>query len=184
MNGWPRNGQRATLTTTSGNGVRGCESRGGWLKNLFWSLGTATGLLTAGLGAQAAPQASPTDSQRSDYRSAASAPAAWQEFAKQLQSQFQQRLAADDEAARRFEDDMAKLAGGNDAAPPTLIVRTWIFPDGTVERVESDGLDAVAAASLRTLLAGAAVGAPPPDMLQPLHLRLTLRPNDKPGQEN
>jgi hypothetical protein len=183
MNGRPHNGQRATFTTASRDVVRGGESRGGWLKNLFWSLGTATGLLTAGLGAQAAPQAS-SDSQQSDYRTAATAPAAWQEFAKQLQSQFQQRLAADEEPARRFRDDMAKLAGGNDAAPPTLVVRTWISLGGKVERVESDGLGRVAAVSLSGLFAGEDVGAPPPDMLQPLHLRLTLRPNDKSGQEN
>jgi hypothetical protein len=163
----------------SGDGVRGGEIRVGWLKRLFWSLGTATGLLTAGLGAQA----SPTDSQRSDYRSAAAAPAAWQEFAKQLQSRFQQRFAGDDEAARRFRDDVAKLAGGKDAAAPTLIVRTWILPDGKIERVESDGLGPVAALSLRGLLAGEGVGPPPSDMLQPLHLRLTLRPDDKSKQE-
>src|ERR1700737_1764458 len=150
MTGWSHNGQRGTLTPTSGDGVRGGASRGGWLKRLSWSLGTATGVLTAGLGAQA----SPTESQRSDYRCAASAPAAWQEFAKQLQNWFQQRLAADDEAARRFQDDMAKLAGGNYAPRPTLIVRTWILPDGKVERVESEGLDPVAAAGLHTLLAG------------------------------
>jgi hypothetical protein len=163
----------------SRDGVKNSENRVGWLKRLFWSLGTATGLLTAGLGAQA----SPTDSQRSDYRSAAAAPAAWQEFAKQLQNRFQQRLAADEGAARRFQDDMAKLAEGKNAAPPTLIVRTWILPDGKVERVESEGLDPVSAISLRTLLAGEGVGVPPPDMLQPLHLRLTLRPNDKSGQQ-
>lgn len=166
-----------------GDGVKNGETRVGRLKKLFWSLGTATGLLSAGLGAQASPQAAATDTQRSDYRSAATAPAAWQEFAKQLQGRFQQRLASDDEAARRFEDDMAKLAGGNDAPPPTLIVRTWILPDGKVERVESDGLNPDAAVSLRTLLAGEGVGVPPSDMLQPLHLRLTLRPNDSTEQE-
>ena len=163
----------------TGDGVKNNESRVGWWKRLFRSLGTATGLLTAGLGAQA----SPADSQRGDYRVAAAAPAAWQEFAKQLQNRFQQRLAADDEAARRFRDDVAKLGGGKDAGSPTLIVRTWILPDGKIERVESDGLDPVAAISLRALLAGEGVGVPPSDMLQPLHLRLTLRPNDNSGQQ-
>jgi hypothetical protein len=57
------------------------------------------------------------------------------------------------------------------------------LPDGKIERVESDGLDPVAAISLRALLAGEGVGVPPSDMLQPLHLRLTLRPNDKSGQQ-
>lgn len=178
MNGWPHNRQHKAVTRMSG-GVKDGESRVGWLKRLFWSLGTATGLLTVGLGAQA----SPIDSQRSDYRSAAAAPAAWQEFAKQLQNRFQQRLAADDEPARRFLDDVAKLAGGKDAAAPTLIVRAWILPDGKIERVESQGLDSVAAVRLRALLAGEGVGLPPSDMLQPLQLRLTLRPNDKSGQE-
>jgi hypothetical protein len=159
--------------------IKNNKSRVGWCKRLFWSLGTATGLLTAGLGAKA----SPANSQQSDYRSAAAAPAAWQEFAKLLQNRFQQRLAADDETARRFQDDLVKVAGGNDANPPTLIVRTWILPDGKVERVEADGLDRDANVDLRTLLGGEGVGVPPSDMLQPLHLRLTLRPNDKSEQE-
>jgi hypothetical protein len=75
----------------SGNGGGDGESRTGWLKTMFWSLATATALLTAGLGAQA----SAVESQPSDYRSAVSA--AWQEFAKQSQSRSRQWLAADDE---------------------------------------------------------------------------------------
>jgi len=152
--------------------------RATWWKRIFRSLGTVAGLFTAGLGAETSSAAA----QNSDYRSATAAPSAWQEFAKQLQSRFQQRLAADDATARKFQDYLAKHAGGKGATPRTLVVRTWILPDGKMERVEFEGLDdAAVAVDLRAVLVGGDVGAqPPPDMLQPLRLRLSLRPNDEP----
>jgi len=148
----------------------------GWLTRLFRSVGLLGGL---------AASASPVAGQGVDYRPAAEAPAAWQEFAQRLQTHFQERLAADDEGARRFQDYLAKHAGAAADAPPVaVVVRAWILPDGKLERVEFDGLDdAAAAADLRALLAAGAVGAPPPDMLQPLRLRLSLRPKE-PRQGN
>jgi len=144
----------------------------GWLTRLFRSVGLLGGL---------AAGASSVAAQGVDYRPAAAAPAAWQEFAKRLQSRFQQRLAADDEGVRQFQDYMAKRAGAADTPSLTLVVRTWILPDGKIERIEFDGLDDPAAAvNLRALLAGGDVGTPPPDMLQPLRLRLSLRPKDQP----
>jgi len=158
--------------------VSNSACRAAWWKRIFRSLGTVAGLFTAGLGAETSSAAA----QNSDYRSATAAPSAWQEFAKQLQSRFQQRLAADDATARKFQDYLAKHAGGKGATPRTLVVRTWILPDGKMERVEFEGLDdAAVAVDLRAVLIGGDVGAPPPpDMLQPLRLRLSLRPNDEP----
>jgi hypothetical protein len=154
------------------------DSRAGrWTRLLRW-LGPATGLLGAGLGAGTATVAA----QQSDYRAAAAAPAAWQQFAKQLQDRFQQRLAVDDEATRRFQDDMAKRAGAAQATPASVIARTWILPDGKIERIEFDGLDSAVAVNLRALLSRGDVGVPPSEMLQPVLLRLSLRPNSQPGR--
>jgi hypothetical protein len=159
--------------------VKSGESRvGRWTVPLGW-FGAVIGLIIPTLGAAT----SSADTERRDYRSATAAPAAWQEFAKQLQGRFQQRLAAEDDGARRFQEQMAKHAGETDTAPRTLTVRVWILPNGKLERVEFDGLDADAAVNLRALLVQGDVGVPPPDMLQPLHLRLSLRPKDQPGQE-
>lgn len=149
---------------------------GRWTSFLRW-LGAVTGLLGAGLGTAT----SSTIAQQSDYQAAAAAPAAWQQFAKQLQDRFQQRLAADDEGARRFQDDMTKRAGAARAPPASVIARTWILPDGKIERIDFDGLDPAVATNLRVLLTRGEVGVPPSDMLQPVHLRLSLRPKDQPG---
>jgi hypothetical protein len=180
MSWWPHEAQRGTPTTMTADAVKkNCESRVA-RKRLFGWLGAATGLLAAGLAAETLSVVA----QGSDYRSAATAPAAWQEFAKKLQNTFQQRLAADDDGARQFRDQMDKRAEEANAAPVTLIARTWILPDGNVERIEFDGLDQDVAVNLRALLAHGEVGVAPPDMLQPLHLRLSLRPKDQSGSGN
>jgi hypothetical protein len=142
-----------------------------WWKRIIRSLGAVTGLfVAAGAGSSAAT------AQESGYRSASAAPASWQEFSKQLQTRFQQRLGADDEGTRKFWDEVAKHTTDGSAAPLKPKVRVWILPDGKVERLEFDGLDGeVIAVKLRALLMSSDVGAPPPDMLQPLHLRLSLK---------
>ena len=63
---------------------------------------------------------------------------------------------------------------GND--PPTLVVKAWLNPDGTVERVTFAALkDARADTDLHTILTRGNIGeAPPPEMLQPLNLRFSL----------
>jgi len=145
-----------------------------WLR---W-LGAATGLITVGLGVSAAPAVA----QRADFQSAAAAPAAWQAFAKQLQSQFQQQLAGEDAVARQVRDIMAGHGVGSN--PSSVVVRAWILPSGTVERVDLDGLEADVAGPLRTLLVRDNVGVPPADMLQPLHLRLSLSPRETQEQDH
>jgi hypothetical protein len=146
---------------------------------IFGSLGAFTGLLGA---APAAAAGASMAVLRSDYQSAASAPAAWQAFAKQLQSRFQERLAAEDDLIRQFQEALAKRTKDADAPGAALTVRAWILPGGQIERVESDQLDGAVATRLRALLSRADVGPPPADMLQPLHMRLSLQPKDKPEQ--
>jgi hypothetical protein len=142
-----------------------------WWKRAFRSFGAVTGLfaaVSAGTSVAAAQDAG--------YRSASVAPASWQEFAKQVQTRFQQLLAADDEEARKFRDYLEKRVAEGGATPLKPIVRVWVLPDGKLERLEFDRLDSDdVAANLRTLLMRGDVGAPPSDMLQPLHLRLSLQ---------
>ncbi|MEW6639084.1 MAG: hypothetical protein AB1586_01170 [Pseudomonadota bacterium] len=152
--------------------------RDGRLRRWLRWLGAATGVITVGLGSSAVPAVA----QRADFQSAAAAPAAWQAFAKQLQSQFQQQLAGEDVAARQVRDSMA--GHGADASPVSVVVRAWILPSGTVEKIDFDNLEPDVARPLRTLLIRDNVGSPPADMLQPLHLRLSLRPRDAQDQDH
>ncbi len=121
--------------------------------------------------------------QDAGYRSAATAPASWQAFAQQLQGRFEQRISADDNDARKFQDYLAKRDTGPNAPPLTFVAQPWILPDGKIARLEFDGLDdKEIAVNLRVLLTRDNVGAPPPDMLQPLRLRLSLRPKQQPPE--
>ena len=152
--------------------------RAAWWKRHLRSLGAAAGLLTAELAGDASSLAA----QNSNYRSAREVPAAWQDFAKQLQARLEQRIAADDEKARHFQDYMARRRDAS-TAPVSFRLRTWILATGKVERAEFEGIDNDIAVALRALLINADVDVPPPDMLQPLHLRLSLRANPDPEQK-
>jgi hypothetical protein len=77
------------------------------------------------------------------------------------------------------------MAGGPDAKeaePRNVIARVWVSRDGKIERLDFDGLDDATARELRTLVSKDDVGQPPPDMLQPIQLRLSLRPKPDPQQ--
>jgi hypothetical protein len=111
-----------------------------------------------------------------EYREVAKAPPSWMQFAKLVKYRFETWMAADDEVARRFRTYCSERAGQADGPPQTLVVRAWLNPDGTVERVAFASLkDQRADEDLRTILKRGNVGeAPPPEMLQPVHLSLSL----------
>ncbi|WFU22130.1 hypothetical protein QA649_29085 [Bradyrhizobium sp. CB1717] len=156
------------------------ESRTTWWNRIAGSLAAAAGLLAAGAGVNASPIAA----ERSDYRPADAVPPAWQAFARQLKHTIEQRLAADDEKARHFQEYLDSRIIGGDVPPVTLLLRAWVSSDGRLHRVEFDGLsDPRASVDLRALLTGQNVGVPPPEMLQPLHLRFSLRATDRLQQE-
>lgn len=156
--------------------MTGRESRATWWNRVAGALAAAAGLLAAGAGVDASPVAA----ERSDYRSADAVPPAWQAFARQLKEKIEQRLGADDEKARHFQEYLDSRGTGGDAPPLTFLLRAWISPDGQLHRVEFDGLDdPKASGDLGALLTGRNVGAPPPEMLQPLHLRFSLRATDR-----
>jgi hypothetical protein len=181
MNGRDMSGKRAGSQLGGADGQH--RPRADWWWRMFRSAAASAGLLTAGVGAEASPLAV----DNGNYRSATAAPETWQAFARQLQGQVEQRLAGDDARARRFQDYLTRRSqqsgAASDAAPLTVVLRTWVLADGQVHRVEFDGIDdADAIADLRALLIGGNIGAPPPEMLQPLHLRLSLRAKDAPRQ--
>jgi hypothetical protein len=115
--------------------------------------------------------------QSADYREAGAAPPHWAQFAKLVRYRFEDWIGADEAVANRFRSYLREHAGKEDAAPPTLDVRAWVNPDGTVERVTFPSVkNAQADEDLRTILKRGNVGeAPPPEMLQPLNLRFSLK---------
>ena len=149
---------------------------------MFFSVSSPSrcGCLAIALGAlMLSPLLMPTRvaAQGLDYRDPASVPPSWKQFAKLVQYRFETWLGADEEVANRFRSYLASL-GKEEGAPPTLVVRAWLNPDGTIERVSFAALkDARADADLRTILTRGNIGeAPPPEMLQPLSLRFSLNP--------
>ncbi len=149
-------------------------TRAGWWRKVLHSTAAFAGLFAA----DASAKASSAVIEDSNYRSAAAAPETWQTFARQVRARFEQQLAGDDEKARRLQDYMSgRENGGGPAMNFTL--RAWVQPDGRVSRVEFEGVDdAKAIGDLRGLLTDDDVGAPPPDMLQPLNMRLSLQAKD------
>lgn len=111
-----------------------------------------------------------------DYRDPSKAPPSWAQFAKLVQYRFESWIGADNEVASRFRAYISERAGKDDGPPQSLVVKAWLNPDGTVERVSFPALkDARADADLRTILTRGNIGeAPPPEMLQPLNLRFSL----------
>ena len=120
----------------------------------------------------------PVAAQGLDYRDPSKAPPSWGQFAKLVQYRFETWMGADEEVANRFRSYMVDRVGREGGPPPALVVRAWLNPDGTVERVSFGSLnDARAEADLRTILTRGNIGeAPPPEMLQPLNLRLSVNP--------
>jgi hypothetical protein len=108
------------------------------------------------------------------FKSTVEAPAAWRDYAVLVKGRVQDWLSGDDERARRLRAALDARASERSAAS-RFVARLWILSDGEVTRAEFDGVEAATVAELRALLLHRRIGAPPPpDMLQPLHLRLTL----------
>lgn len=137
----------------------------------FCRLAAVLGLLISSAPAQA-----------QDFRSSADAPPSWGQFAKLVKYRFESWISADDPVANRFRDYLSSHRGKQGGVPANLTVRVWVNPDGGVERVTFPPLpDAQADADLRVVLKRGNIGeAPPPEMLQPLNLRFSLDPRDKP----
>ncbi|NVO16094.1 MAG: hypothetical protein HXX10_18835 [Rhodoplanes sp.] len=110
------------------------------------------------------------------YRESSQAPAHWAQFAKLVKFRFETWVGEDEPIADRFRTYLKAHAGTSDGPPESLVVRAWINPDGTVERVSFPDLpDTGATRDLRLILTRGNIGeAPPPEMLQPLNLRFAV----------
>jgi hypothetical protein len=107
-------------------------------------------------------------------------PQPWIEYAQLVGRQFQAWLEADDDAANQFHTYLEnRILNAKGDAPPSLIVRAWIGADGAVTKVAFDSFgDPDADAKLRQLLTSHPITEPPPpDMRQPLRVRLHLEAN-------
>jgi hypothetical protein len=94
-----------------------------------------------------------------------------------MKDRFEQWIAADDAVARRFRVYLQNRVINEDGPPETVVVMAWVRPDGQVERVAFAPLkDKQANDDLKAILTRGNIGEPPPpDLLQPVHLRLSLR---------
>jgi hypothetical protein len=121
-----------------------------------------------------APQRAPAQSLQ--LRDPASVPPSWQQFAKLVKYRFEEWTRADDEVTRRLRTYVQSRAGHDDGPPRALLVKAWVAADGKVEKVDFPALnDPQATEDLRAILVRGNIGEPPPpDMLQPLQLRVSL----------
>ncbi len=139
---------------------------------------TAIVFSAIGISLVIAPAGMALLAQSLDYRAPDKAPPSWLQFAKLVKYHFETWIAADEPVANRFRAYAADQAGKDGGSPRTLVVRAWLNPDGSVERVSFPPLpDPQADEDLHAILKGGNVGeAPPPEMLQPLSLRFSLNP--------
>jgi hypothetical protein len=150
------------------------RQRNRYWKRTAWLFGAASGVFAVATAATSTVMA-----QNANYQSAATAPASWQLFGKQLRDHFEERLAADDKEARAFEEYVVDRVSKPNPPPQTFVAQAWVLPNGRIERLEFDGLDDDIAMHLRSVLTRDNVGAPPADMIQPLRLRLSLRQKEQ-----
>lgn len=108
-------------------------------------------------------------------------PQSWISYAQLVGRQFQACLETDDDSANQLHQYLEDriLKAQDDAPPAAIVVRAWIDSTGGVTRVAFDSLgDPNADAILRRLLRSRTMTEPPPpDMLQPLRVRLRLEVN-------
>jgi hypothetical protein len=126
------------------------------------------------------PAVRPVSAEILEFRDPTKAPPSWVQFARLVRYRFEEWIAADDAIAARFRVYLKVHKGKSDGPPATLTVRVWVNPDGTIDRVSfPEFADAGATKDLRTILIRGNIGeAPPAEMLQPIHLRLSLNPKN------
>ena len=108
----------------------------------------------------------------------AAVPQHWISYAQLVGNQFQSWLAdgGNDAVVRLHTHMQARVLNDTSALPAPVIVRVWVSADGQVSRLDFDSLgDSTADADLRRVLTAQPLSEPPPpDMRQPMVLRLKL----------
>lgn len=150
------------------NGSSAVAGKPGKLRTLLASLGVIS------------IAATPVAAQVLDYRSPDSAPPSWGQFSKLVKYRFEEWMSADEAVANRFRAWLKETGGTANGAPASIVVKAWLNPDGSVEKVSfAPFKDERANSDLRTVLIRGNVGeAPPPEMLQPINLRFSLNLKD------
>lgn len=108
----------------------------------------------------------------------AAVPTSWSKYAGLVGHQFQAWLMGDDEVAYRLHKFLEdRVVSQTDKPPGPLMVKVWIDANGQVSRVDFSSLGQPQAdADLRRLLTANPLSEPPPpEMRQPLMLRLNLQ---------
>ncbi len=107
----------------------------------------------------------------------ANVPPTWTQFAKLLRYRFEERLSSGDPISARFRVYLTAQAGASDGPPDIVIVSVWIRSDGAINRLAFEPFrDASATKDFITILAHGKIGeAPPPDMPQPVRLKINLK---------
>lgn len=137
-------------------------------------LSAALGCFGLSLGMGQVVGSAPSAAQPMDYHAGTTAPAAWRDFARLLQARLQQRLATDD-ASTRYVHRLLEDRAATDTDLTMIVAKVWVAGSGQIERVEFDGVDDDVAVALRNAIGRQSVGSTPPsEMLQPVHLRLSL----------
>ncbi|WP_189041378.1 hypothetical protein [Aliidongia dinghuensis] len=108
------------------------------------------------------------------HHPAQAVPASWAQFAQLVQDQFKARLEADDPTADRFRQFLkTRVVEGSQSN--ALFIQVWVDAEGKVARLEFQPLqDRQADADLHAILERHAIGRPPSDMPQPVHVKLAL----------
>lgn len=141
------------------------------MKQLLRAIAGGVGI---GIGAGAIALPALALAQTSDYQPTGQAPAAWREFAEQVQLHFRQQLSNEDGSVRQL-NRLIEARRQADGGPLNVVAKVWISPAGAVQRLEFDTLDIEAASNLRGILIGSSLhSSPPRNMLQPMHLMLSL----------
>lgn len=107
------------------------------------------------------------------------APPAWNAYAGQVNTAVAGWLGGEEEAAQRLRAYVDATRPADDQASEPVVIKLWIDPKGVIERIDfASFAHEEVNASLRALLVGRMVGAPPKDMLFPLRLGVQLVPQE------
>lgn len=142
----------------------------------FWRKLWRTSASLFGLGLALAP-APPAQAQSP---APAAIPQHWLSYAQLVSKQFEARLSdpGNDAVVLLHQRMQARMLEGGSGNPvtPAVVVRVWIAASGQVQRVDFDSLgDPQADQALRAILTARPLSEPPPpDMRQPMVLRLKL----------
>jgi hypothetical protein len=119
----------------------------------------------------------PARAQTLNYRSPDSVPPSWTQFSKLVKYRFEEWISADDAVATRLRGWLNENAGKVDGPPATLVVRAWLNPDGSVERVSFPVLsDSRATDDLRLVLTGQCRGGAAPGDAATVELAVFAQP--------